>query len=94
MKRQISLKAINAGEIKPTGGNAYKSEIKVIQGIESEKAREINKAIKDAKLKGVQVQIQGEQLRVSGKSRDALQEVIQLVKEKDFDIPLQFTNYR
>lgn len=94
VKRKVSLKAIDPSEIKPTGGGGFKTEIKIIQGIESEKAREINKAIKDAKLKGVQVQIQGEQLRVSGKSKDALQDVIQLVKEKDFGIALQFINYR
>jgi len=94
VKRQVSLKAIDPSEIKPTGGGGFKVEIKVKQGIDSDKAKEINKYVKDAKLKGVQVQTQGEQLRVSGKSKDALQEVIQMLKEKDFGIPLQFTNYR
>lgn len=94
VKRSVSLKAIEPSEIKPTGGGAFKVEIQVQQGINSDKAREINKYIKDAKLKGVQVQTQGEQLRVSGKSKDALQDVITMLKEKDFGIPLQFTNYR
>ena len=69
-------------------------EITINQGIADEKAREIVKYVKQANIKGLQVAIQGDQLRVSGKSRDSLQEAIQLLKEKDFGIPLQFTNYR
>lgn len=94
VKRNVSLKALQPKEIKPAGGNMYKLEIGINQGIADEKAREIVKAVKTANIKGVQVAIQGEQLRVSGKSRDALQEAIALLKEKDFGIPLQFTNYR
>ena len=94
VKRKISLKAIDPSEPAPTGGGGTKIDIKIIQGIETEKARAIVKAIKDAKLKGVQAAIQGEQVRVSAKSRDLLQESIALLKEKDFGIPLQFTNYR
>jgi uncharacterized protein YajQ (UPF0234 family) len=94
VKRHVSLKVLQHEGAKPTGGNAYKIDIKINQGIADEKAREIVKSVKSANLKGVQVAIQGEQLRVSAKSRDALQDVISLLKDKDFGIPLQFTNYR
>ena len=94
VRREVSLKALQYGEIKPTGGGAFKLPITINKGIADEKAREIVKTVKAANLKGVQVAIQGDQLRVSGKTRDALQSVIALLKEKDFGIPLQFTNYR
>ena len=94
VKRHVSLKALNVSEPKAAAGGTSKSEITLNQGIADEKAREINKTIKGASLKGVQVAIQGDQLRVSAKSRDSLQEVIALLKEKDFGIPLQFVNYR
>jgi|ERR1041384_2975832 uncharacterized protein YajQ (UPF0234 family) len=94
VKRGISIKAIDPGKIKETGGGGFKFDIALHQGINDEKAREITKAIKAENIKGVQVAIQGEQLRVSGKSRDALQAVIAFLKDKDFGIPLQFTNYR
>jgi len=94
VRREVSLKALQCGEIKPTGGGAFKLLIAINKGIADEKAREIVKTVKAANLKGVQVAIQGDQLRVSGKTRDALQSVIALLKEKDFGIPLQFTNYR
>jgi cyclic-di-GMP-binding protein len=93
IKRNISLKAFEAGE--PTiSGKTYKVNGKILQGIESDKAKEISKAIRDEKLKGVQAQIQGDQLRVSGKKKDDLQAVIALLKGRDFGIALQFTNYR
>jgi uncharacterized protein YajQ (UPF0234 family) len=94
VKRHISLKALNTGPVKPTGGGGFKIEIEINQGIADEKAREIVKAVKAANIKGLQVAIQGEQLRVSGKSRDSLQEAIQVMKDNDFGIPLQFVNYR
>ena len=94
VKRQVSLKALQPGPIKETGGGGYKIVVKINQGIADEKAREIVKTVKAANIKGLQVAIQGEQLRVSGKSRDALQEAIQVMKDKDFGIPLQFVNYR
>jgi hypothetical protein len=94
VKRQVSLKALTVGEPKPAAGGNFKSEISINQGIATEKAREIVKFVKGENLKSVQVAIQGDQLRVSAKSKDALQSVIQLLKEKDFGIPLQFTNYR
>ena len=93
IKRSISLKAFEAGE--PTvSGKTYKVSGKILQGIEADKAKQISKAIRDEKLKGVQAQIQGDQLRVSGKKKDQLQDVIALLKGKDFEIALQFTNYR
>ena len=68
--------------------------VKLVAGISKEKATELNKHIKGLSLKGVQSQVQGEQLRVSGKKRDDLQSVIAALKEHDFGIPLQFTNFR
>ena len=93
VKRQISLKAFEAGE-PALSGKVYKINGKILQGIESTKAKEISKVIRDEKLKGVQAQIQGDQLRVSGKKKDDLQAVIGLLKGKDFGIALQFVNYR
>jgi cyclic-di-GMP-binding protein len=93
IKRNISLKAFDVGE-PAVSGKIYKVSGKILQGIEADKAKEISKAIRDEKLKGVQAQIQGDQLRVSGKKKDDLQAVIALLKGKDFGIALQFTNYR
>lgn len=93
IKRNISLKAFEVGEPAPSG-KVYKVTGKILQGIASDKAKEISKTIRDEKLKGVQAQIQGDQLRVSGKKKDDLQAVIALLKSKDFGIALQFTNYR
>jgi hypothetical protein len=93
IKRGISLKAFDAEEPKPSG-KIYKAAGTIVQGIATDKAKEIAKAIRDAGLKGVQAQIQGDQLRVSGKKKDHLQDVIALLKDKDFGIALQFTNYR
>ena len=93
IKRNISLKAFDAGE-PAISGKTYKVSGKILQGIESDKAKEITKAIRDEAPKGVQAQIQGDQLRVSGKKKDDLQAVIALLKGRDFGIALQFTNYR
>ncbi len=93
VKRGISVKALTIGKIEDAAGGLRKCDITLIVGVETEKAREIVKFIKDSKLK-VQSQIQEEQVRVSGKNRDDLQEVIALVKGKDFGLPLQFGNYR
>jgi uncharacterized protein YajQ (UPF0234 family) len=92
-KRGVSLKALDYGKIEPANKGTVRQVVKIQQGIVSEKAKEIVKAIKDAKLK-VQAAIQGEQIRVSGKKKDDLQAAIALVREKDFGIALQFTNYR
>ncbi|MEV6641958.1 YajQ family cyclic di-GMP-binding protein [Amycolatopsis sp. NPDC051371] len=93
IKRSISLKAFEADE-PALSGKIYKLGGKIIQGIASDKAKQIAKFIRDEGPKGVQAQIQGDQLRVSGKKKDQLQEVIALLKGKDFEIALQFTNYR
>ncbi len=93
IKRSISLKAFEAGE-PALSGKIYKVSGKIIQGIASDKAKQIAKFIRDEGPKGVQAQIQGDQLRVSGKKKDQLQDVIALLKGKDFEIALQFTNYR
>jgi uncharacterized protein YajQ (UPF0234 family) len=93
VKRQISLKAFDVGE--PTvSGKTYKVTGSIVQGIASDKAKQIAKKIRDEAPKGVQAQIQGDQLRVSGKKKDHLQDVIALLKSSDFGIALQFTNYR
>ncbi|GGK93125.1 YajQ family cyclic di-GMP-binding protein [Mangrovihabitans endophyticus] len=93
VKRNISLKSLDAGEPKQSG-KTYRIECKVIEGIETDKAKAISKKIRDAGPKGVQAQIQGDQLRVTGKKRDDLQAVISLLKQEDFGVALQFTNYR
>jgi uncharacterized protein YajQ (UPF0234 family) len=93
VKRNISLKSLDAGDPRPSG-KIFKLDCKVIQGIESDKAKAISKKIRDEGPKGVQAQIQGDQLRVTGKKRDDLQAVISLLKGEDFGVALQFTNYR
>ena len=93
IKRGISLRALDMGE--PTAsGKTYKVTGSLLNGIASDKAKAIVKRIKDEGPKGVQAQIQGDQLRVTGKKRDDLQAVIALLKDADLDIALQFTNYR
>ena len=93
VKRGISLKALDADEPQASG-KTYRLSARIQQGIASDKAKQIAKAIRDEGPKGVQAQIQGDQLRVSGKKRDDLQAVQQLLKSKDFEIALQFDNYR
>jgi hypothetical protein len=92
-KRSIPLKGLTFGPVIPSAGSSVKQEISLQQGIPIEKAREIVKLIKDSKKK-VQTSIQGDLVRVAGKDRDSLQEVIALLKGKDFGIDMQFTNYR
>jgi uncharacterized protein YajQ (UPF0234 family) len=93
VKRSISLKALEAGEPRQSG-KIYKIDCAIVQGIHQEKAKAIGKMIRDEGPKGVQAQVQGDQLRVSAKKKDDLQKVIALLKEADFGIALQFTNYR
>jgi uncharacterized protein YajQ (UPF0234 family) len=93
VKRGVPLKGLQYGSIIPATHNSVRQEITLQQGISTDKARDIIKIIKDSKLK-VQASIQGDSLRVSGKDRDTLQQVISLLKGKDFGIDLQFTNYR
>ncbi|HWR16500.1 MAG TPA: YajQ family cyclic di-GMP-binding protein [Terriglobales bacterium] len=93
VKRGVPLKGLNYGTIEPAAGSTVRQKITMQQGIPIEKAREIVKAIKDTKKK-VQASIQGDLVRVSGKDRDTLQEIITLLRNKDFGIDMQFTNYR
>jgi hypothetical protein len=93
VKRKVSLKALDYGKVEAASLGTVRQRAKIVQGIEGEKAKAIVKALKDAKLK-VQASIQGEQVRVIGRSKDDLQRAIAIVKENDFGIPLQFTNYR
>jgi uncharacterized protein YajQ (UPF0234 family) len=93
IKRGISLKAVEFDE-PAVSGKTYRVQGRILQGISTEKAKEIAKVIRDEKLKGVQAQVQGDQLRVSGKKKDDLQAVIALLKGRDFGIALQFVNYR
>ncbi|HET7706867.1 MAG TPA: YajQ family cyclic di-GMP-binding protein [Thermoanaerobaculia bacterium] len=93
VKRNVSLKALDYGKVESAALGTVRQKAKIVQGIESEKAKAIVKAIKDAKIK-VQASIQSDQVRVSGKNKDDLQKAIALVKGQDFGIPLQFTNYR
>ena len=89
----MPLKGLDYGAVEPAAGSTVRQRVKLQQGIPIEKAREIVKLIKDAKLK-VQASIQGDTVRVSGKDRDTLQQVIATLKGKDFGIDMQFTNYR
>ena len=93
VKRKVSLKALDYQKVDDAAMTNVKQKVKIVQGIESDKAKAIVKAIKDAKIK-VQASIQGDQVRVAGKNKDDLQRAIELVKAKDFGLPLQFTNYR
>lgn len=93
VRRKVSLKALKYEQPKPAARGTYRLEISLANGIPTEKAREMVKLIKASKLK-VQVAVQGDQLRVSGKSKDHLQEVQTLLRENDQDLPLRFTNYK
>ncbi len=93
VKRGVPLKGLVYGTIEPAAGSSVRQKITLQQGIPIEKARDIVKTIKDSKKK-VQASIQGDLVRVSSKDRDTLQEIIALLKQRDFGIDMQFTNYR
>jgi cyclic-di-GMP-binding protein len=93
VKRGVPIKALSYGTVEPAAGSSVRQKITMQQGIPIEKAREIVKLIKDSKKK-VQASIQGDTVRVSGKDRDSLQEIIALLRGHDFGIDMQFTNYR
>ena len=93
VRRKVPLKGLSYGEIIPAAGSTVRQEISLQQGIPIEKAREIVKKIKDSKLR-VQASIQGDFVRVAGRDRDTLQQVIKLLRETDFGIDTQFINYR
>jgi hypothetical protein len=92
-KRQVPLKNFTYGPIQPAAGSTSRQEITIQSGIPIEKSKDIVKAIKESKAKA-QASIQGDLVRVSSKSRDVLQEVMQLLKKSDFGVELQFTNFR
>jgi uncharacterized protein YajQ (UPF0234 family) len=93
VKRGISLKALTYGAIEPAAGGTVRQKVTLQQGIAGEKAKEIVKTMKNSKLK-VQASIQGDVVRISGKDRDVLQQAISVLKQNDFGIDMQFTNYR
>lgn len=94
VKRKISMKCLDHGKVEAAAGGTVRQTTQLVAGINSDRAKQINKFIKDLGIKGIQSQTQGEQIRVTAKKRDQLQEVIQACKEHDFDIPLQFGNFR
>jgi cyclic-di-GMP-binding protein len=93
VRRKVPLKAVQRGDIQPAAGGTARQTLALNQGISQDKAREIVKVVKEGKSKA-QASVQGDQVRVSAKSKDVLQEIIERLKEHDFGIPLQFTNYR
>ncbi|WP_323671368.1 YajQ family cyclic di-GMP-binding protein [Candidatus Poriferisodalis multihospitum] len=94
VRRQVSLKAVHYGNVEEASGGSVRQAAALQAGISSDRARELNKFIKGLGIKGVQSQTQGDQLRVMSKKRDDLQAVIAELKEGDFDVPLQFENFR
>lgn len=94
VKRGISMKAVDYGTIEDASGSTVRQVATLVAGINSERARDVNKFIKALGLKGIQSQTQGEEVRVTAKKRDDLQAIITACKEHDFGIPLQFGNFR
>jgi len=94
VKRQVSLKAFEDGKVEEAQKGTARQRVAIRAGISADHAKRLNKFVKDLGLKGVSSQTQGDQLRVTGKKRDDLQEVIAKCKAEDFGIPLQFTNFR
>ncbi len=94
IKRGVSVKNLDIGEIKQAGGDMVRREVKLKTSLDSETAKKVAAAIKDAKLKKVQASIQGDQVRVTSPSRDDLQEAIALLRKGDFGVELKFGNYR
>ena len=94
IKRGVPVKNLDIGELTNAGGDTVRRVVKLKMELDGETAKKVAAAIKDAKLKKIQASIQGEQVRVSGPSRDDLQEAIALLKTKDFGVLLQFGNYR
>jgi uncharacterized protein YajQ (UPF0234 family) len=94
VKRKVSMKVLDYGTIEQASGNTVRQAATLQSGIAADKAKDLNKAIKAMGIKGIQSSTQGDQLRVTGKKRDALQAVITELKAGDFGIPLQFNNFR
>ena len=93
VKRGINLKALRYGKIEPAARDTLRQKVDLVQGVDKEKAKVITKLVKESKLK-VQASVQGDQVRVSGKNRDDLQAIIKIIKDYEFEIPLQYVNYR
>lgn len=94
VKRKVSLKSLDYGKVLDAASSTVRQIVTLNAGISSEKAKAVNKAIKELGLKGISSQTQGDQVRVTGKKRDDLQDVIAGLKEVDLEIPLQFINFR
>jgi uncharacterized protein YajQ (UPF0234 family) len=94
IKRGVSVKNLDVGEIKQAGGDTVRREVKLKTALDGETAKKVAAAIKDAKLKKVQASIQGDQVRVSSPSKDDLQDAIALLRKGDFGVELKFGNYR
>jgi uncharacterized protein YajQ (UPF0234 family) len=94
VKRQVSLKSLDYQKVEEGSRGSARQVVKLVAGIDSDKAKKVNKFIKELGLKGISSQTQGEQIRVTGKKRDDLQGAIAALKDHDFDIPLQFNNFR
>jgi len=94
VKRKVSLKSLDYGKVEEASGGTVRQSAAIQSGISSDKARELNKFIKNLGMKGIQSQTQSDQLRVTGKKRDDLQAVIASLKGEDFGVPLQFQNFR
>ena len=93
IKRGISLKVLDYGKVEPATGDSLRQVVKLKSGLETEQAKQITRMVKDLKMK-VQAQIQGDAVRIVGKSKDDLQTAIVTLKAQTFDFPIQFTNYR
>jgi uncharacterized protein YajQ (UPF0234 family) len=94
IKRQVSVKNLDIGDIKPAGNDTTRREIKLKTALDSETAKKVAQTIKDAKLKRVQASIQGEQVRVTSPSKDELQNAIAVLRAADFEVELKFGNFR
>src|ERR1043166_4196596 len=94
IKRGVSVKNLDVGEVKPAGGDTVRREIKLKTALDSDTAKKVAAAIKDAKLKKVQASIQGDQVRVSSPSKDDLQQAMALLRAGDFGVELKFGNFR
>lgn len=94
VKRNVSLKGLEWGRVEDASGGAVRQVVTIKVGVTSEKAREINKLVKEKGPKGISTQTQGDRVRVTGKKRDDLQSVIALLKSSELGIPIQFTNFR
>ncbi len=94
IKRNVPIRNLDPGVVQPASGGRVRQDVRIKQGIETDTAREIVKSIKSAGFKKVQAQIQGDEVRVTSPSRDELQQVIAMLKQKDFGVELKFGNYR